>query len=67
MALKMIQVGTGGMGPSWCRYFLPPYVEAGLIEVVAAVDTNPAALANARESLRPSAVKKEVAYVDGRC
>ena len=51
MALRMIQVGTGGMGATWCRDFLPPHVEAGLIEVVAAVDTNPEVLANAREHL----------------
>ena len=51
MALRMIQVGTGGFGARWCMDFLPPNVEAGLIEVVAAVDTNPAALANAGESL----------------
>ncbi len=51
MALRMIQVGTGGMGRTWCRDFLPPHVAAGLIEVVAAVDTNPEVLANAREHL----------------
>ena len=51
MALRMIQVGSGGFGESWCRRFLPPNVEAGLIEVVAAVDTDPAMLVNARESL----------------
>ena len=51
MALRVIQVGTGGMGARWCMDFLPPHVEAGLIEVVAAVDTNPEVLANAREGL----------------
>ena len=51
MALRMIQVGTGGMGTTWCRDFLPPHVAAGRIEVVAAVDTNPEVLANAREHL----------------
>ena len=51
MALRMIQVGTGGMGTTWCRDFLPPHVAAGLIEVVAAVDTNPQVLGNAREHL----------------
>ena len=29
MALRMIQVGTGGFGASWCMDFLPPNVEAG--------------------------------------
>ena len=51
MALRMIQVGTGGMGATWCRDFLPPHVAAGLIEVVAAVDTNPEVLGTAREHL----------------
>jgi len=51
MAYKMIQVGTGGWGESWCREFLPPNIDEGLIEVVAAVDTNPDALQNAREGL----------------
>jgi len=48
---KLIQVGTGGHGASWCRHFLPPNVADGLVEVVAAVDTNPDALQNAREGL----------------
>jgi predicted dehydrogenase len=51
MAYKMIQVGTGGFGASWCRSFLPPNIEDGLIEVVAAVDTNPEALQNAQQHL----------------
>jgi len=51
MAYRMIQVGTGGFGRAWCERFLPPNVEDGLIEVVAAVDVNPEALANARPSL----------------
>src|SRR5579872_4400322 len=48
---RMIQVGTGGFGGWWCKNFLPPNVKDGLIEVVAAVDLNPAALQNAREGL----------------
>jgi predicted dehydrogenase len=32
MAYKMIQVGTGGFGGAWCRNFLPPNVQDGLIE-----------------------------------
>jgi predicted dehydrogenase len=51
MAYKMIQVGTGGWGACWCERFLPPNVADGLIEVVAAVDTNPDALGAAREHL----------------
>jgi predicted dehydrogenase len=48
---KVIQVGTGGFGNWWCRQFLPPNAQEGLIEVVAAVDVNPEALVNAREGL----------------
>lgn len=51
MSYKMIQVGTGGHGRSWCARFLPPNVEDGLIEVVAAVDINPEALENAQKHL----------------
>ncbi|NIA12806.1 MAG: Gfo/Idh/MocA family oxidoreductase [Nitrospiraceae bacterium] len=51
MPYKMIQVGAGGFGAEWCRDFLPPNVADGLVEVVAAVDVNPDALANAREGL----------------
>jgi predicted dehydrogenase len=51
----MIQVGTGGWGRQWCERFLPPNVEDGLIEVVAAVDKNPEALKNAQEFLGLSA------------
>ena len=51
MPYRMIQVGTGGWGGAWCKTFLPPNVKDGLVEVVAAVDVNPAALQNAREGL----------------
>ena len=51
MALKMIQLGTGGWGGCWCERFLPPNVEDGFIEVVAAADVNPEALANAQRHL----------------
>lgn len=51
MPLRMIQVGTGGVGKWWCRRFLPPFVANGGIEVVAAVDINPEVLVNAREGL----------------
>lgn len=48
---RMIQVGTGGQGRAWCSRFLPPNIADGRIEVVAAVDVNPAALVNAQEHL----------------
>ena len=51
MTYKVIQVGTGGQGRAWCQLFLPPNVADGLIEVVAAVDINEAALINAQEGL----------------
>lgn len=56
MAFKMIQVGLGAMGRDWCVNSLPPNIEEGLVEVVAAVDINPATLPVAQESLglRPS-------------
>jgi len=51
MPLRVIQVGTGGMGNGWCRRILPPFVASGAIEVVAAVDLNPEVHINAREGL----------------
>lgn len=51
MAYQFIQVGTGGQGAAWCRDFLPPNVEDGLIEPVAAVDVDPDAHENAVEGL----------------
>ncbi|MCP4643049.1 MAG: Gfo/Idh/MocA family oxidoreductase [bacterium] len=51
MPFRVIQVGTGGWGASWCADFLPPNIADGLIEVVAAVDANVDALANARTHL----------------
>ncbi len=51
MPLRMIHVGCGGFGAAWCREFLPPNIADGLIRPVAAVDTNPAVLSNAREHL----------------
>jgi predicted dehydrogenase len=47
----MIQVGTGGFGATWCQQFLPPIVRERRIEVVAAVDRDPAALENAERYL----------------
>jgi len=63
MALKMIQVGCGGFGGMWCSRFLPPNVKDGLVEVVAAVDTNPEALKNAQEHL---SLKASQCYTDIR-
>ncbi|MBI3829579.1 MAG: Gfo/Idh/MocA family oxidoreductase [Planctomycetes bacterium] len=51
MAFKVIHVGCGGFGRSWCERFLPANVKDGLIEVVAAVDMNPEALKNAQQFL----------------
>ena len=44
------------MGRNWCEVVLPPNIDEGLIEVVAAVDINPATFFVAQESLglRPS-------------
>ncbi len=55
MALRIIQVGTGGMGSYWCQAFLPPFIQSGQIEVVAAVDIVPENLVHAREGLGLSA------------
>ena len=63
MTYKMIQVGTGGHGRNWCQRFLPPNIAEGLIEVVAAVDINPEALANAREFL---GLRADQCYTDAR-
>jgi predicted dehydrogenase len=51
MTYRAIQVGTGGQGGRWCDTFLPPNVEKGLIDVVAAVDVDPDAHENAVEHL----------------
>jgi predicted dehydrogenase len=51
MSYRMIQVGTGGFGAEWCQRFLPPNISDGLIDVVAAVDIDPAALKHARRHL----------------
>jgi len=37
MARRLILVGTGGFGASWCRKFLPPNIVDGLSEVAAAI------------------------------
>ncbi|PSQ08548.1 gfo/Idh/MocA family oxidoreductase [Halobacteriales archaeon QS_5_68_33] len=51
MTYRMIQVGTGGRGGYWCSDILPPCIERGLVEPVAAVDVDPDALSNATEHL----------------
>ncbi|MDE2777501.1 MAG: Gfo/Idh/MocA family oxidoreductase [Chloroflexota bacterium] len=51
MTYRMIHIGLGGMGRHWCEVALPPNIADGLIEVVAAVDINPAALSVARNTL----------------
>lgn len=51
MPHRVVQVGTGGWGSAWCSRFLPPNIADGRIEVVAAVDKSPAALANAQTHL----------------
>ena len=51
MAYRMIQIGLGAMGRDWCVTSLPPNIKDGLVEVVAAVDINPAALKLAQDSL----------------
>lgn len=63
MAYKMILIGTGGQGRLWCQRFLPPNIRDGLVEVVAAVDINPDALANAREFL---GLRPDQCYTDAR-
>jgi len=63
MAHRMIQVGTGGFGAAWCSRFLPPNVEDGLVEVVAAVDKNPDVWTNAQKHL---GVPPECCYTDVR-
>jgi predicted dehydrogenase len=61
MAYDLIQVGTGGQGEMWCREFLPPNVEAGRVDVVAAVDVDEDAHVNAQEGLD---VSPEDCYTD---
>jgi predicted dehydrogenase len=51
MPYQMIVVGIGSMGRAWCSRMLPPNIQDGLIEVVAAVDINPKAVQFAQESL----------------
>ena len=55
MAYKVIQVGTGGRGRSWCANILPPNIQDKLVEVVAAVDLNPEVLIHAAFKLMKTA------------
>lgn len=57
MSYKMIQVGTGGRGKAWTSQILPPNIDDGLIQVVAAVDINPEMLRNAQDDLGLSTEK----------
>ena len=52
MSYRMIHVGTGGFGKSWCESFLPQNIRDGHVEVVAAVDIDPDTLENAKRLLR---------------
>jgi predicted dehydrogenase len=49
--LRVVQVGTGGFGATWCGRFLPRAINDSLIEVVALVDTDPLALQTAANRL----------------
>jgi predicted dehydrogenase len=49
---RVIQVGTGGQGERWCSSYLPPNIEDGQIDVVAAVDIDPEQLENAQKHLQ---------------
>ena len=51
VTFRAILIGTGGHGADWCRRILPPFIARGLIDVVAAVDIAPEALANAERHL----------------
>jgi predicted dehydrogenase len=51
MTKKVIHVGTGGWGAWWAMNFLPPNVADGTVEVIAAVDVEPANHVHATEHL----------------
>ncbi len=63
MLHKAILVGTGGQGRAWCERFLPPNIQDGRMQVVAAVDVNPAAHINAQQHL---GVPAEKCYTDAQ-
>lgn len=49
MTQQLILIGTGGQGDAWCREYLPPNIDDGTVEVVAAADVNEDALTNATD------------------
>ena len=51
MTYRMVHVGLGGQGRTWLTEAIPPNVDAGRIEVVAAVDTDPERHELARDEL----------------
>lgn len=57
---RFIQVGTGGFGGYWCRKLIPAI--ADVAQPVAAVDVDPAALANAQAA----GIPPECRYTDVR-
>ncbi len=61
MPYKAILVGTGTWGEWWCEHFLPPNIQDGTVEVVAAVDRNPDALGCAKRYLH---LTDEQCYTD---
>lgn len=61
MSYRAIQVGTGGQGSRWCSNFLPPNIEDGLIDIVAAVDVDENAHKNAKNHL---GLSDEECYTD---
>ena len=63
MTYRMIQIGLGAMGGDWCANALPPNINEGLLEVVAAVDINPASLHVAQDSL---GLRADQCYTDLR-
>jgi len=61
MAYKLIQIGTGNRGRAWSNTLLPPLIEEGRIEPVAAVDTDPDALSH-----KPYGLPEDKLYTDVR-
>ena len=49
MAIRVVLVGTGGWGRTWCKNTLPGGRAKGLVDIVGAVDMNPDNLKNAEE------------------
>ncbi|MER8511209.1 Gfo/Idh/MocA family oxidoreductase [Mesorhizobium sp. M0894] len=51
MTYKVLHIGAGGFGKTWCDKFLPPNVADGTIEVVGLVDIDSKALEHGRRRL----------------